>query len=325
MQEQLAEAGTGLVLPGAAPVVAAARSANLPPVVQALVAAAAAELAQHKALVQTLQDEKQALRTQIEKLEADLVVQRREQSVAMNELAQATARTTAACQAVQEHEDAMTKLLAENQALVEEREHLRTILTSKDQMIAEAREAPQTLMTELVQLRHQVEEATAQRKWMNGERDAAQIELSRRSLALGQAEEELRRIKHQNEQLERLAATKHDAGAELCKTIQENSALAVECEQLRDQLAEVHKQLGTRYQGVALVVSELGAKVYALRAAITRVAGTFADSATGSTIQATLDQLLTHIDEGNSHVQALRELAEKASPEVREGSLQPTS
>ncbi len=313
MQEKLAEAGTGLIAQSTAPP-AAAPAVSLSPEVQSVLAAAATEVAQQKALVQSLQEDTKALRAQVEKLEIELTVQKREQAVAMNEMAQASERTAAANQLVRDHEEAMTKLLAENKGLIEEREHLRTILGSKDQMIAEAREAPQALMTELVQLRRQMEEATSHRKWMDAERDAAQLELSRRTLALGQAEEELRRLKHQNEQLERLSASKSDAGTELAKAVQENSALSVELKQTREQLAAVQKQLGTGHQGVALLVSELGAKVYALRAAIARVAGSFPDQATGSSIQDTLDQILAHLNDGNSHVQALRTLAEKAGP-----------
>jgi chromosome segregation ATPase len=312
MQDKLAEAGTGLGGLGA-PVVAAPPATNLPPEVQAVITAAAAEVAQYKAQVQTF-------RAQVEKLETELTVQKREQAIALNELAQANTRITAANQVVKEHEDGMTKLLAENRSLIEEREHLRTILASKDQMIAEAKEAPQTLLTELVQLRRQCEEATSQRKWMDAERDAAQLELSRKALALGQAEEEVRRLKHQNEQLERLAALKHDAGTELTKTVAENSAIATELAQTREQLAAVQKQLGVGHQGVSLLVSELGAKVYALRAAIARISGSFADQATGSTIQDTLDQILAHLNDGNSHVHALRELAEKARPDARSES-----
>ena len=315
MQDKLAEAGAGL---GPPPVVVAPTTTTaLPPEVQALVTAAAGELNQHKAQVQALQDERQALRTQLEKLETELNVQRREQAVALNELTQAHARTTEAHLLVKEHEAAMTKLLSENKGLIEEREHLRTILASKDQMIAEAREAPQTLMTELIQLRHQCEEASSHRKWMEAERDAAQIEMSRRSLALSQAEEELRRLKHQNEQLERLNATKSDAGAELSKAIHENSALTVELQQTREKLAAVQQQLGAGHQGVALLVSELGAKVYALRASFARISGSLPDPAAGSTIQDTIDQILAHLNDGNGHVHALRELAEKAKPEIR--------
>jgi len=287
MQEKLAEAGAGLIA-------ASAAVAGVP--------------------ADTLA-EKQALRAKIEQLETELNVQKREQSVALNELAQANARTAAADGRTKELEESMAHLLAENKTLVAEQEHLRTILNAKDQMIAEVREAPQTLMTELVQLRHQCEEATSQRKWLESERDAAQLEMSRRALALGQAEEELRRLRHQNEQLERLSATTTDAGAELSKSVQENSSLSIELAQIREKLAAIKQQLGAGHKGVSVLVSEVGAKVYALRAAIARIEGSF-EPAAGSSIHDMMDQILANLNDGNSHVQALRELAEKAGPEA---------
>lgn len=287
MPDKLAEAGTGLVAPGAA-------VADVP--VDALA-------------------EKQALRAKVEQLETELLVQKREQAVALNELAQANARTAAADQVAKEQEELMTHLLAENKTLVKEQEHLRTILNAKDQMIAEVREAPQTLMTELVQLRHQYEEATSHRKWMEAERDAAQLEMSRRALVLGHAEEELRRLRHQNEKLERLSATTTDAGAELSKSVQENSALSIELAQIREKLAAIKQQLGAGHKGISLLVSELGAKVYALRAAIARLEGSF-EQAAGARIHDMLDQLLANLNDGNSHVHALRELAEQSGSEA---------
>ncbi len=323
--------------------------AELPGTVQALLATAASELLQQKALTRFLQEEKDALRSELaqlksgaadaaaqlsgadvdrlqqeltelrqtvtglrksaEPLESELASLRRELSLSQSELAQATAKLAASAQQASDQEAATAHLLNENKSLVAELEHLRTILSHKDQVIEEAREAPQSMMAELVAARRQSEELTAQRKWLEAERDAAQIELSRRSLALAQAEEELRRLRHQSELHERLLATSHSSGAELARAVQHNSVLTIELTQAREKLAAVKEQLSLCLKAISLVVIELGVKVYALRAALAR--GTDAES--GKAINDTMEQILLHLNDGNVQLQALRKLTDEVS------------
>jgi len=210
-------------------------------------------------------------------------------------------------QLAQEREESLARLLLENQALVTEMEHLRTILSHKDQMIAEVRQAPQALMAELVRLRQKCDEATAHGQWVEAERDAAQFELARRSLAHGQAEEELRRLRHHSEQLERLLAIRYDAGAELAKLVQEKSGLAVNLAQAREKLAALRQQLGSCLKGMSLLVIELGGRVYALRAAVARWAEA-ADFGSADSLHQALDQIMAHLDDSNEYLRGLREL-----------------
>lgn len=322
---------------------------------QALLATAATELMQHKAQTQFLQQEKEALlkelaalksspaeagrapteglaaeqqqelsahkeaatalRKTIEQLESELLTQKRELALLHSELAQATSKTSAHSQLAQEHEAATAHLLNENKALVAEMEHLRAILRDKDQVIAEAREAPQTLMAELVAVRRQCEEELAQRKRVETERDAAQIDLSRRALALSQAEEELRKLRHQSELHERLLTASHDAGSELAKAITANSALTVELTATRGKLAALQEQLGACLKAISFIVIELGVKVYALRAAVARQAGT-TEPESNKAINDALDQMLIHLNEGNVQLQLLRRLTDQPEPEV---------
>lgn len=322
--------------------------AELPGTVQNLLATAASELLQQKALTRFLQEEKDALRTELlqlksgtaaaqpsgadvdrlqqeltelretvtslrkaaEPLESELSTLRRELSLSQSELGQATAKLAAAAQQVKDQEAATAHLLNENKSLVVELEHLRTILSHKDQVIEEAREVPQSMMAELVAVRRQCEELTEQRKWLEAERDAAQIELSRRALALAHAEEELRRLRHQSELHERLLATSHSSGAELARAVQHNSALTIELTQAREKLAMVKEQLALCLKAISLVVIELGVKVYALRAAIARQS---LDAETGKAVNDTMEQILLHLNDGNVQLQALRKLTDEVS------------
>lgn len=318
---------------------------------QVLLATAATELLQHKAQAQFLQQEKDALvkqlaalqsgpgdaerqqqsrlaeqqkelaaqqeavatlRKTVEQLESELATQKRELALAHSELMQATSKSTAHSQLAKDHEAATAHLLNENKALVAEMEHLRAILRDKDQVIAEAREAPQTLMAELVAVRRQCEEELAQRKRVETERDAAQIDLSRRALALAQAEEELRKLRHQSELHERLMAAGHDAGSELAKAITANSALTVELHATTAQLAALKEQLGSCLKAISFIVIELGVKVYALRAALARQGG-LTEAESNKAVSDALDQMLIHLNEGNVQLQLLRRLTEPSA------------
>ena len=318
---------------------------------QAVLATAAAELMQQKAQTQFLQQEKEALlkelaalkaapgeagradglaaeqqqepsaqaasalRKTIEQLESELAAQKRELALMQSELAQATSKSSAHSQLAQEHEAATAHLLNENKGLVAEMEHLRAILQDKDQVIAEAREAPQALMAELVAVRRQCEEELAQRKRVETERDAAQIDLSRRALALSQAEEELRKLRHQSELHERLLTASHEAGSELAKAVAANSALTVELTATRAKLAALQEQLGTCLKAISFIVIELGVKVYALRAAVVRQGG-LTEAESNKAINDALDQMLIHLNEGNVQLQLLRRLTDQPEPEA---------
>ncbi|HRI49304.1 MAG TPA: FHA domain-containing protein [Pseudomonadota bacterium] len=320
---------------------------------QAVLATAAAELMQQKAQTQFLQQEKEALlkelaalkaapgeagradglaaeqqqelsahkeaasalRKTVEQLESELAAQKRELALLQSELAQATSKTSAHSQLAQEHEAATAHLLNENKALVAEMEHLRAILQDKDQVIAEAREAPQALMAELVAVRRQCEEELAQRKRVETERDAAQIDLSRRALSLSQAEEELRKLRHQSELHERLLTASHDAGSELAKAVAANSALTVELTATRAKLAALQEQLGACLKAISFIVIELGVKVYALRAAVARQGG-LTEPESNKAINDALDQMLIHLNEGNVQLQLLRRLTDQPEPEA---------
>ena len=322
---------------------------------QALLAIAATELLQHKAQTQLLQQEKEALvkelaalksnlteegrakneglvseqqqeptahqeltaklRKTIEQLESELATQKRELALLQSELLQATSKSSAHSQLAQEHEATTAHLLNENKALVAEMEHLRAILSDKDQVIAEAREAPQALMAELVAVRRQCEEELAQRKRVETERDAAQIDLSRRALALCQAEEELRKLRHQSEQHERLMAASHDAGGELAKAIAANSVLTMELTATREKLAALQEQLDACLKAISFIVIELGVKVYALRAAVARQGG-LDDPESSKAINVALDQMLSHLNEGNVQLQLLRRLTDRPEAEA---------
>lgn len=337
------------VVEQALPLSAVEGRAELPAAAQTLLATAAAELLQQKALTRFLQEEKESLRNELaqlksgsaaasspppadadrlqqeltelreavtglrkaaEPMESELATLRRELSLSQSELAQATLKLAAAAQKVQDQEAATAHLLTENKSLVAEIEHLRTILNHKDQVIEEARGVPQSMMAELVVARRQTEELGEQRKWLEAERDAAQIELSRRSLALAQAEEELRRLRHQSELHERLLATSHSSGAELARSVQHNSVLTIELTQAREKLAAVKEQLALCLKAIANVIIELGVKVYALRAAIARQS---ADTESRKAVDDTMEQVLLHLNDGNVQLQALRKLTDEVS------------
>lgn len=251
-----------------------------------------------------------------ERLAAELLSHKRDLSLAQSELAQATAKLAAASQAAAEQEAATAHLLSENKSLVNETEHLRTILQHKDQVIAEAREAPQSLMAELLAVRRQCEELTEQRKRLETERDASQIELSRRALTLTQAEEELRRLRYQSEQHERLLSASHDAGSELAKAVRKNSALVIELNQTREALAGIKEQLATCMKEVSVIVTELGVKVYALRAAVARQSLPGGAESAGA-INDALDQILIHLSESDVQLQVLRKMADLAGAEAQ--------
>lgn len=265
-----------------------------------------------------------SLRQTAEQLEAELLAQKRDLALAQSELAQATAKLAAASQQAAEQEAQTAHLLNENKSLVHEMEHLRTILQHKDQVIAEAREAPQSLMAELIAVRRSCDELTEQRKRLEVERDAVQFELSRRALTLSQAEEELRRLRHQSEQYERLLGASHDAGTELAKTVQRNSALMLELEKTRAQLTELRQQLAACVKAVTVIVTELGVKVYALRAAVARQS-LAAGPDNGSTINDALDQILSHLNQSDVQLQVLRKLTELTGAEVQPQLLQAAS
>lgn len=264
------------------------------------------------------------LRKSAEQLESELATNKRELSLAQSELAQTSTKLAAAGQRAHDQEAATAHLLGENKSLVAELEHLRTILNHKDQVIEEAREAPQSMMAELVAVRRQCEELTEQRKWLEAERDAAQIELSRRALALAQAEEELRRLRHQSELHERLLATSHNAGAELARAVQHNSSLTIELTQAREKLAAVKEQLAMCLKAISLVVIELGVKVYALRAAIVRQ-GTSGDADNAKTIHDALEQILMHLNDGNVQLQSLRKLTDEVAAAAPTSAVQALS
>jgi len=196
---------------------------------------------------------------------------------------------------------------------VAEMEHLRAILQDKDQVIAESREAPQALMAELLAVRRQCEEELAQRRRVETERDAAQIDLSRRALALSQAEEELRKLRHQSEQHERLLTASHDAGGELAKAVAANSMLTMELTAAREKLATLKEQLNTCLKAISFIVIELGVKVYALRAAVARQGG-LTEPESSKAINDALDQMLIHLNEGNVQLQLLRRLTDQPEP-----------
>lgn len=264
------------------------------------------------------------LRQTAERLEAELATYRRDLSLAQSELAQATAKLTAANQEATEQEAATAKLLNENRSLVREMEHLRTILNHKDQVIAEAREAPQSMMAELVAVRRQCDELTEQRKRLEVERDAAQLELSRRVLTLSQAEEELRRLRHQSEQHERLLGLSHDAGNELAKAVQKNSTLVIELNQTREKLARLREQLAVCLNEVSVIVTELGVKVYALRAAVARQ-GLTGGPESAAAIGAAIDQILGHLNESDVQLQILRKMTEVDRAETQPQIIQAAS
>ena len=264
------------------------------------------ELTTHKEAAATL-------RKTIEQLESELATGKRELALLQNELVQATSKSSAHSQLAQEHEATTAHLLNENKALVAEMEHLRAILQDKDQVIAEAREAPQALMAELLAVRRQCEEELAQRRRVETERDAAQIDLSRRALALSQAEEELRKLRHQSEQHERLLTASHDAGGELAKAVAANSMLTMELTAAREKLATLKEQLNTCLKAISFIVIELGVKVYALRAAVARQGG-LTEPESSKAINDALDQMLIHLNEGNVQLQLLRRLTDQPEP-----------
>jgi len=268
------------------------------------------ELTAHKEAAATL-------RKTIEQLESELATGKRELALLQNELVQATSKSSAHSQLAQEHEATTAHLLNENKALVAEMEHLRAILQDKDQVIAESREAPQALMAELLAVRRQCEEELAQRRRVETERDAAQIDLSRRALALSQAEEELRKLRHQSEQHERLLTASHDAGGELAKAVAANSMLTMELTAAREKLATLKEQLNTCLKAISFIVIELGVKVYALRAAVARQGG-LTEPESSKAINDALDQMLIHLNEGNVQLQLLRRLTDQ--PEAAEAA-----
>lgn len=321
--------------------------AAVPESVQAVLATAAQELLQHKALVQIRDAEKQALtqelsalkstlgdakpsspasavssedagelretterlRAQCAALETELATQKRECTVARVEFGELKAQAEAASQKLNEQTESVALLLSENKKLVADMERLRAILDQKDQLIAEAKEAPQALVTELAQLRLQHEQAAARLVTAEAEREAARAELARRSIAHEQAEEELRRLRVEAEALKKVAVGQHDASADLAKTAQENSVLSQELLSTRAELEAVRKQLADGLASVSKVVTELGARFYALRAAVARLEPPVADRRTISMLAEALDEILEHQNTGDAELRGLRKLA----------------
>lgn len=328
---------------------------------QALLTAAATELMQQKAQTQFLQQEEEALvkelaalksdaaysareqkesllfhqqqalaqqkeaaeslRKPVEQLASERLAQKRELSHLHSELAQAATQSSAHSRLAHEQEATTAHLLTENKALVAEMEHLRTVLHDKDQIIAEAREAPQTMMAELLAVRRQCEEETAGRKRAETERDAAQFDLSRRTMALAQAAEELRKFRHQNETHERLMAATYDAGSELAKAIAANSTLTVELAAAREKHLTLRNQLGTCLKAISFIMIELGVKVNALRAAVSRPGG-LPEPENAKAVNDALDQLLLHLNEGNVQLQVLRQLTEPPETAAQAAGMQ---
>lgn len=253
------------------------------------------------------------LRAQITQLESDLATQKREFDLARSEAAQARSKAESAMQDSLEREQALAKLLSENKSLVAEAEHLRSILSHKDEVIQQARGTPDTVMTELVALRQKFDEITAKLTRIEAERDVAQTELARRSLAHEQAEEELRRLRHQHEHLERLTVSQSDAGADLTKALQQNATLTDDLTRLRERQAQLDQHLFTCLTGVEGIVTELGAKLYALRASLARGAATSSERAPSGPVFDVMDQLLEHLNDGNAQLRVLRKLFEKSA------------
>ena len=265
---------------------------------------------------QDLEEHKESteqLRAQITQLESDLATQKREFELARSEAAQARSKAESAMQDSLEREQALAKLLSENKSLVAEAEHLRSILSHKDEVIQQARGTPDTVMTELVALRKQFEETTTKLTRIEVERDVAQTELARRSLAYEQAEEELRRLRHQHEHLERLTVSQSDAGADLTKALQQNATLTDDVTRLRERQKQLDQSLFTCLTGVEAIVVELGAKIYALRAALARGSATSSERAPSGPVFDVMDQLLEHLNDGNAHLRVLRKLFEQSA------------
>lgn len=275
---------------------------------------------QQQALAQQ-KEAAESLRKPIEQLAAERLTQKRELSHLHSELAQAATQSAAHSRLAHEQEATTAHLLTENKALVAEMEHLRTVLHDKDQMIAEAREAPQTMMAELLAVRRQCEEETAGRKRAETERDAAQFDLSRRTMALAQAAEELRKFRHQNETHERLMAATYDAGSELAKAIAANSTLTVELAAAREQHLTLRDQLGTCLKAISFIEIELGVQVNALRAAVSRRGG-LPEPENAKAVNDAFDQLLLHLKEGNVQLQVLRQLTEPPETAAQAAGMQ---
>jgi hypothetical protein len=251
----------------------------------------------------------ESLRKPVEQLASERLTQKRELSHLHSELALAATQSSAHSQLAHEQEATTAQLLTENNALVAEMEQLRAVLHGKDQVIAEAREAPQTLMADLLAVRRQCEEEAAGRKRAEAERDGAQFDLSRRTLALANAAEELRKFRHQIETYERLLAVTYDAGSELAKAIAANSTLTIEVAAARRQHLTLKDQLGTCEKAISFVVTALAVKVHALRAAVSFLGG-LPESENAKAVHDALAALLLHLKEESVQLQVLRQLAE---------------
>ena len=178
------------------------------------------------------------------------------------------------------------------------------------------------LVTELVQLRRQHEQLTAQLTIAEAERDDAQNNLQRRSKVYEQAEEGARRLRVEAETLRRVAVRQNDASVDLGKVAQENAVLTHELLAARTELEVVRKQLNDALATVSQVVTELGAKVYALRAAVARLEPPVANSRTISLLSEALDEILEQQNTGDAELRALRKLAKEqgvsvAAPETQ--------
>jgi len=277
-------------------------------------------LHQQQALAQQ-KEAAESLRKPVEQLASERLTQKRELSHLHSELAQAATQSSAHSQLAHEQEATTAHLLTENEALVAEMEQLRTVLHDKDQMIAEAREAPQTMMAELLAVRQQCEEEAAERKQAEAERDAAQFDLSRRTMALAQAAEELRKFRHQSETHERLMAASYDAGSELAKAIAANSTLTIELAVAREKHLTLIDQLDTSLKAISFVMIEVGVKVHALRAAVSRPGG-LPEPENAKAVNDALDQLLLHLKEVNVQLQVLRQLTEPPETAAQAAGMQ---
>ncbi len=275
---------------------------------------------QQQALAQQ-KEAAESLRKPVEQLASERLTQKRELSHLHSELAQAATQSSAHSQLAHEQEATTAHLLTENKVLVAEMEQLRTVLHDKDQMIAEAREAPQTMMAELLAVRQQCEEEAAGRQRAETERDAAQFDLSRRTMALAQTAEELRKFRHQSETHERLMAATYDAGSELAKAIAANSTLTVELAAAREKHLTLKDQLGTCQKAISYIGIELGVKVHALRAAVSRPGG-LPEPENAKAVNDALDQLLLHLKEVNVQLQVLRQLTEPPETAAQAAGMQ---
>ncbi len=249
------------------------------------------------------------VREKVARLDGELQERTTQFSVARREANQLTAELQRLTTQKDEMQNERSTLIVETNNARSETESLRQVVRERERTIEDLHAAASELERQLRLAREQNSARDAQMERVLAERDRLREDRQGSQQTLTKIEEELRILRIDNTQLQRIVSGSSENGQLLARQSSEVAALRIQTENVQKQLAELRQQVEMFHDGISGAILGLLETAVTVQKRLTDLTFNLADQDAARRLLLMVDQLIACTQDAQGAVRSLRRLA----------------